>query len=163
MSQSFQDWIGQHESNEDMKDVIQVISVFLYLYFLILFQSLASNLDLYEKTSLYNLRSTEFIWSFLCHRAEHSNFTFFNTIKHTATLGNVMLGYQLFDMLAWCNRWSEGQMLKQKVPRTVINSPIPTKLATIMNSLMDWTTIIPTTQELASEASKYKSSTLLVD
>src|SRR5256885_7475296 len=28
MSESFQDWIGQHESNEDMKDVIQVISVF---------------------------------------------------------------------------------------------------------------------------------------
>src|SRR5437016_14124235 len=37
MSQSFQDWIGQHESNEDMKDVIQVISIFLYLYFLISF------------------------------------------------------------------------------------------------------------------------------
>ena len=37
MSESFQDWIGQHESNEDMKDVIQVISVFLYLYFLIPF------------------------------------------------------------------------------------------------------------------------------
>src|SRR3954453_23711930 len=37
MSQSFQDWIGQHESNEDMKDVIQVISVFLYPKFLIFF------------------------------------------------------------------------------------------------------------------------------
>src|SRR5205085_731304 len=37
MSESFQDWIGQHESNEDMKDIIQIISVFLYLYFLIPF------------------------------------------------------------------------------------------------------------------------------
>ena len=74
-----------------------------------------------------------------------------------------MLGYQLFDMLAWCNGWSESQMLKQQVPRTVINSPIPAKLATIMNSLKDWTTIIPATQELASEASKYKSPKLLVD
>jgi hypothetical protein len=163
MSQSFQDWIGQHESNEDMKDVIQVISVFLYLYFLILFQSLASNLDLYEKTSLYNSRSTEFIWSFLCHKAEHSNFAFFDTTQHTAALGNMMLGYQLFDMLAWCNGWSEGQMLREKVSRTIINLPIPAKLATIMNSLMDWTTILPTTQELASEASKYKSSKPLVD
>ena len=74
-----------------------------------------------------------------------------------------MLGYQLFDMLAWCNGWSEGQMLRQKVSRTVINSPIPTKLATVMNFLMDWTTIIPAAQEFASEASKYKSLKPLVD
>ena len=101
------------------------------------------------------------MWSFLCHKAEHSAlFSSPLARVHTATLGTVMLGYQLLDMLVWCNGWREDNVLRKEVVRTSFNSPLPPRLGVMIKLLEDWTSILPAAQELAS-ASKQKKTSML--
>jgi len=101
------------------------------------------------------------MWSFLCHKAEHpALFPSSLARVHSATLGTVMLGYQLLDMLVWCNGWGGDNVLRKEVVRTSFSSPIPSKLGPMIKSLEDWTSILPAAQELAS-ASKQKKTNIL--
>ena len=73
-----------------------------------------------------------------------------------------MLGYQLLDMLMWCNGWREDNVLRREVVRTSFNSPLPPKLGVMIKSLEDWTSILPAAQELVS-ASKQKKTKILAN
>ena len=73
-----------------------------------------------------------------------------------------MLGYQLFDMLLWCNGWKDNLPLRPEIFRSAPGFYLSEKLSTIMNSLEDWTQILPAAQKLADEASQQDSSKSLV-
>ena len=118
------------------------------------------SLDTFEKVTFFNSGSTEFLWSFLCHQEEHKSFTFPGVAEHTGALGNVMLGYQLFDMLVWSCGLRDSLGVTRVVPRTAPSFALPPKLATLINSLKNWMEIIPATYSLAKEASQHKTSRL---
>jgi hypothetical protein len=115
-------------------------------------------LDNFEKVTFFNTRSTEFLWSFLCHQAQHTSFAFSGVAEHTGALGNVMLGYQLFDMLVWSCGLRDGLGLRKVVPRTAPSFALSEKLTTLVHSLTNWMEIIPSAQSLAKEASQNKIS-----
>jgi hypothetical protein len=70
-----------------------------------------------------------------------------------------MLGYQLFDMLAWVTGYS-GQ-ISCDVTRDCSTFTLPEKLVTLVNCLEDWTTIVPAAQSLAAEAGQQPLSPVM--
>ena len=119
-------------------------------------KALGTSLDQYEKESFYWSPATEYLWSYLCHSGNHMEIFSNPNPKHIGSLGNLMLGYQLFDMLALTNGF-RGSM-KLEIPRIDPGIPLGEKLETILNVIQDWTTIVPYAQHLAAEAFKSTES-----
>ena len=72
---------------------------------------------------------------------------------YTGTLGNLMMGYQLFNMLAWIK--NSGQALSGTcLPRVAISIAPHERLDRILSFLADWPAIMPRVQHLADTRSQ---------
>ena len=72
---------------------------------------------------------------------------------YTGTLGNLMMGYQLLDMLSWIKYGGQG-LNGPRLPRVAISNAPHERLDRLLSLLADWPAIIPRVQHLADTRSQ---------
>ena len=71
----------------------------------------------------------------------------------SGTLGNLMMGYQLLDMLAWITNCGQG-LNGFQLPRVAVSIGSHKRLDKILSFLADWPAIMPRVQHLADKRSQ---------